>query len=94
VLAPFFWLVLPLARVLAELPVAVGRSFFSRTRWVEAICLGPAEIRIVWRTSRERSEEVADHVARRLAKGYSDLVPAGVVRESMTTLPGLEDLDA
>ena len=93
-LAPFFWLVVPLARVLAELPVAVARSFVSRTRWVEAICPGPVEIRIVWRTSRERAEEVADHVARRLAKGYSDLVPAGVVRESMTTPPGFADLDA
>jgi hypothetical protein len=94
VLAPFFWLVVPLARVLVELPFAVGRSLFSRTRWVEATCADPAEIRIVWRTSRDQAEAVASHVIRQLAKGYADLVPAGVVRESMTKPPGFDDLRA
>jgi hypothetical protein len=38
IVAPLLWFVIPLFRLLAELPVAIGRSFFSTTRWVEARC--------------------------------------------------------
>jgi hypothetical protein len=94
VLAPVFWLVVPLVQVAAELPVAVGRSFFSRTRWVEARCGEPSELWMVWRTSRERAEEVADHVALRLRAGYEDLPPPGVTLESMTRPAGFDDLES
>jgi hypothetical protein len=92
VLAPIFWLVVPLLRVVAALPLAVGRSFFSSTRWVEAECREPSELRIVWRTSRDRAEHVAEHVALRLEAGYADLAPPDAVREEMTRPPGFDDL--
>jgi hypothetical protein len=94
VLAPLLWFVLPLLRMLAELPVAVARSFFSSTRWVEARCRTPGEIRIVWRTSRLRAEELADEIAQRLGEGYGDLTFAGAKRVEMTEPPGLGDLES
>jgi hypothetical protein len=94
VLAPLFWFVVPLARALIELPVALARPLVSSTRWVEAECGWPSAIRIVWRTSRRRAASVADHVATQLAEGYDDLTPEGAEREAMTRPPGLDDLDA
>jgi hypothetical protein len=94
VAAPVQWLVLPLLRVLAELPLAIGRSFFSSTRWVEARCQTPGEIRIVWRTSRRRAEELADEIARRLGEGYDNLTFDGAKRVEMTEPPGFGDLES
>jgi hypothetical protein len=91
VLAPLFWFVLPLARVLVELPVALARSF-SRTRWVEAVCRSPAEITIAWRTRREHAEAVARHVARQLTHGYDGLTPEDAELVAMTAPVGVDDL--
>jgi hypothetical protein len=87
VLAPLFWFVLPLLRLLAELPVAVARSFFSSTRWVEARCRAPGQVSIVWRTSRRHASLVADQLAERLQKGYDDLVFQGAKLVSMSEPP-------
>ena len=89
--APFMWFIVPLIQVIAELPLAVSRSFFSSTRWVEATCQGPSEIVIVWETEREHADEVADHVARTLPLGYERLTPAHAELVSMTEPPGLDD---
>jgi hypothetical protein len=94
VLAPLLWFVLPLVRALVELPFSLARPLVSSARWVEAECRWPAEIRIVWRTSRPRAASVADHVAARLADGYDDLTPEGAELEAMTRPPSLDDLDA
>jgi hypothetical protein len=94
VLAPLFWFVFPLIRAAALLPIAVGRSIFSSTRWVEALCLDPAEIRIVWRTRRAAAEQVADEIARRLSRGYENLTPPDATFVSMTGPPGAGDLHA
>jgi hypothetical protein len=94
VFAPVLWFVVPLFRLLAELPVAVGRSFFSSTLWVEARCQTPGDICIVWRTSRPRAEALADELVARLEKGYKNLEFEGAKRISMTEPPGFRDLDA
>jgi hypothetical protein len=94
VVAPVLWFVVPLFRLLAELPVAVGRSFFSSTRWVEARCGTPGEICIVWRTSRRRAEGLANELVERLGKGYENLTFDGAKLVSMTEPPGLRDLDS
>jgi hypothetical protein len=94
VVAPVLWFVVPLFRLLAELPVAVGRSFFSSTRWVQARCQTPGEICIVWRTSRRRAEGLANELVERLGKGYENLVFDGAKLVSMTEPPGLRDLDS
>jgi hypothetical protein len=94
VVAPVLWFVVPLFRLLAEMPVAVGRSFFSTTRWVEAKCQPPGEICIVWRTSRQRAEKVADELVLRLRGGYGNLTFEGAKLVSMTEPPGFRDLDA
>ena len=91
VLAPFFWFVLPLARALALLPFALLRPLFSSTRWVEAVCLGPPRLEIVWRTTRADSRRVAAEIADRLKDGY-DLEVVGATFESMTKPPGIDDL--
>ena len=94
VVAPVLWFVVPLLRLLAELPLAIGRSFFSSTRWVEAQCQTPGEVRTVWRTSRRRAEKLADELVERLGKGYDDLAFARGTRISMTTPPGFGDLES
>ena len=94
-LAPFFWLLIPLARVLLELPLAVGRGLFSPTRWVEARSVWPSEMSLVWRTSDEHSREVVEKILEELPKGYGSLGDIdGAVFESMTEPPGVHDLDA
>ena len=52
VLAPLLWFVLPLLRAIVLFSVALARSLFSSTRWIEAVCTDPAEIKMVWQTSR------------------------------------------
>ncbi len=94
VLAPVFWFIIPLLRVLAALPLALARSVFSSTRWVEAECRWPSEIRIRWETTRDRAHEIAREIAGRLPSGYSDLTPAGATLVSMTRPPGIDDLSA
>jgi hypothetical protein len=91
VLAPLFWVVLPLARAIALLPFALLRPLFSSTRWVEATCRDPTELEIVWRTTRADGERVAAEIADRLEEGY-DLDVAGARLESMTKPPGADDL--
>jgi hypothetical protein len=93
VLAPLFWFILPLVRAIALLPFAFLRPFFSTTRWVEAVCLGPPHLEIVWRTTRADSQRVAAEIADRLKDGYA-LEVAGATFESMTKPPGLDDLSA
>jgi hypothetical protein len=94
VLAPFFWLVLPLVRLIAMAPVELVRGLVSSSRWVEAEASVPATIRIVWRVPKERAAEAAEHVAGRLAVGYDKLAPAYAEFISMTELPGTRDLTA
>jgi hypothetical protein len=94
VLGPIFWFVIPLLRVLAALPLALARGLVTTTRWVEAECRWPSEIRIRWQTSRERATEVAAEITRRLGAGYSDLTPGGASLVSMTEPPGFGDLSA
>ena len=83
----------PLAIGLVELPVTVARAPFTRTRWIEAVCREPAEIRIVWKSSRAHVEQAKAEIASQLEHGYK-LDPAGAEFVDMTVPPGLEDLDA
>jgi hypothetical protein len=94
VLAPLFWLILPLVRGVVLLPIAFVRSLFSGTRWIEAVCRDPGEIRIVWRTSRDEADEVAEEITRRLATGYEEITPPKAEFLSMTEPPGARDLSA
>jgi hypothetical protein len=94
ILAPVFWFLVPLARVLVELPLAVSRSFFSSTRWIEAVCRWPSEIVITWRTTRDEADALADEIARRLKEGYADVTPSGAELMTMTRPPGLNDFQA
>jgi hypothetical protein len=80
----------PAYRVLA---IALARSLFSSTRWVEAVCRDPAEIRIVWQTHQTAAAQVAQDIARRLSRGYENLTPPKAEFVSMTEPPGLEDHD-
>jgi hypothetical protein len=86
--APLFWFVLPLARAIVLFPFALLRPLFSTTRWVEAVCLGPPRLEIVWRTTRADSRRVAAEIADRLKDGY-DVEVAGATLESMTKPPGI-----
>jgi hypothetical protein len=94
VVGPVFWFVIPLFRMLAELPVAIGRSFFSSASWVEARCQAPGQIAIVWCVSRQRAEAVADELVERLRGGYGNLTFEGAKLVSMTEPPGFRDLDS
>ena len=91
VLAPFFWFILPLAKVIAELPIALGQSLFSSTRWVEAAIREPSEIVMVWRTDRDHAPGAAQYLARKLPRGYENLEPEGAQFESMTQPSGMSD---
>jgi hypothetical protein len=91
VLAPLLWFVFPLIRALVLLPIAVVRSVFSSTRWIEAVCRDPGEIKILWRTHRESAAQVADEITRRLGQGYENLTPPEAEFVSMTEPPGIED---
>lgn len=79
---------------LLELPVAIARGLFGTSRWVEAACFWPSEIRITWRTVRGRERAVAAEVARNLRAGYEDVTPNGAELVAMTPPAGLPDLDA
>jgi hypothetical protein len=94
IFAPLIILVLVLLAVpiyIVELPVALVRSAFSRTRYVQAECGWPAEIRITWRTDREHVAAVEEAVARGLERGYEQLNIPHAERIEMTPPPGLED---
>jgi hypothetical protein len=94
IVAPLLWFVIPLFRLLAELPAAIGRSFFSTAHWVEARCQTPGHVSIVWRASRQRAEAVADEVVERLREGYGNLTLEDATLVSMTKPPGFRDLDS
>jgi hypothetical protein len=98
VLGFFEWLLLgllvPLALVVLETPVAVARGLFGPTGWVDAVCRWPAEIRITWRTTREDRRTIADEIAGRLGRGYEGLTPEGAELVEMTKPAGADDLDA
>jgi hypothetical protein len=87
-------LLIPLALIVIEAPVAVARGLFGRTGWVDAVCRWPGEIRITWRTTRAARRPVAEEIARRLEQGYDDLTPEGAELVEMTKPPGADDLDA
>ena len=86
-------LLLPALLYVLELPVAIVRSSFGRSGWVDAACRWPAEIRITWRAPRRRRRQVADAIADRLARGYARLTPDGAELVAMTKPPGADDLD-
>jgi hypothetical protein len=94
ILAPLFWFIFPLIRAIVLFPIAIVRSLFSSTRWVEAVCRDPAEIRIVWKTKRAGANQIAAEIASRLRRGYEDLTPPEAEFVSMTEPPGLEERDA
>jgi hypothetical protein len=87
---PFVLVIVPL---LLFLPVALVRSGFASTRWVEAVCRSPSEIRITWRTSRAYAASVVAQVACQLELGYGNLDPQPAERVGMTRPPGFEDRD-
>jgi hypothetical protein len=94
VLAPLFWFILPLFRAIVLLPIAAVRAVFSSTRWIEAVCRDPGEIKIVWKTHKRAASRVADEITQRLAHGYENLTPPGAEFVSMTEPPGVDDLHA
>jgi hypothetical protein len=98
-LAPIYWIVLPLIRVLLLLPFAALRAVWSRDRWIEGTCHWPSEITIRWKTTSDRAEDAVDLLSQRLTHGYEGLTHGyegldvdGAERESMTRPPGLDDL--
>ena len=93
ILAPFFWLILPLIWLLVQLPVAILRPLVSSTRWVEALSTWPNELKLIWKTRRGQAAAVAEHVVAKLPQGYEDLTPVGAELVYMTRPPGLDDLD-
>jgi hypothetical protein len=94
VVAPVLWFVVPVLRMLAELPLATGRSFLTSTRWVEARCQTPGQVRIVWRTSRRRAEALAVKLVEQLGRGYENMTFEGATLISMTVPPGFGDLES
>ena len=90
---PIMWFLLPLARMLVELPVAMIRSIGSGSRWIEARTLWPAENVILWRVDRDGAAAAAHHIATHLGSGYENLTPSGAEIVAMTPPPGLKDLD-
>lgn len=94
VLAPLFWLVLPLIRVIVFVPFEFVASAFSSTRWIEAESHWPSELKMVWKTSRARAAAAADQIATALSQGYGGLDPEGAELESITKPPGIDDLSA
>jgi hypothetical protein len=90
--APIMWFLLPLARMLVELPVAMLGSVGSDSRWIEARTTWPAENTILWRVDRECAAAAADHIATHLRAGYENLTPASAEIVAMTPPPGLKDL--
>jgi hypothetical protein len=85
--------IVPLVAGLVELPLTVARAPFTRTRWIEAVCREPAEIRIVWKSSRAQVAQAKAEIAGQLEQGYK-LDPAGAEFVEMTPPPGVEDVDA
>jgi hypothetical protein len=94
VLAPLFWFIFPLLRAIVLLPIAAARAVFSPTRWIEAVCRDPGEIKMLWRTHKQAAARVADEIGQRLTRGYEDLTPPEAELVSMTDPPGLSDRDA
>src|SRR4051794_20185768 len=94
VLVPFFWIVIPLARAVALLPIAFVRPIFSPKRWVVAESRWPGSIEIIWEAHKDDVAAVAHDVTDQLGRGYEHLSPPNARRVSMTEPPGLADLDA
>ena len=86
-------LIVPLLIALVEFPVALVRSAVSKDRWIEARCDWPAEIRIVWQTSRDHAGEARADVVAQLAAGYDHLAPRHATLVEMSQPPGMDDLD-
>jgi hypothetical protein len=92
--APIMWFLLPLARLLVELPAAMLRSIGSDARWIEARTHWPAENVILWRVVGPNGATAAfDHISAHLTSGYDDLTPVGAEIAAMTPPPGFKDLD-
>ncbi len=89
--APLFWFVLPLLWVLVQLPALLVWSTMSRVRWVYANSRWPAELTLIWKTTRHDAHAVADEVAERLRRGYEDVTPAGAELVFMTPPAALRD---
>jgi len=76
-LAPLYWFVFPLVRIVVLLPLAFASSAFSSTRWVVAQSRWPSATSIEWQTTRERAPAAAEEIADALARGREGIVPAG-----------------
>ena len=87
-----YWIVIPLLALVVALPFAVVRSFFSRTRWIEAETRWPAPILVRWHTTAARAETAVAEIADALSRGY-DVKVKDAELESMTEPPGFRDLD-
>jgi hypothetical protein len=94
ILGPIFWIVIPLFRASLMTPVALVRGLFSSVRWIEVEVGFPAVIKMVWRTSKERADEAAEHIASKLAVGYEQIAPEWLEFVSMTEPLGLRDRDS
>jgi hypothetical protein len=93
VVAPFMWIVVPMLRVIAELPIALLRPLISPVRWVEAETHSTSTIQILWQTTRDEAGSVAAEIAERLQHGYENLTPSGAQLVSMSEPPGFSDLE-
>jgi hypothetical protein len=62
-------ILLPLGRLLVDLPSAVLRARRSATVTVEAVCFWPRKVSLVWTAAREDANLVLGQVAAALARG-------------------------
>lgn len=92
VLGPLYWFLFPVIWVLVQLPVAAIRPVFSDTRWVEASSGSEADLKLIWETSKEHAEGVAEHVAQTLPRGYENLTPPTAELIHVRRPPGMDDL--
>jgi hypothetical protein len=65
----FKQILLPLVRLLVDLPSAALRTRHSTEVTVEAVCFWPRRVSLVWTTSPDHSARVLGEVASALARG-------------------------
>lgn len=93
ILAPLFLVIVPLAVVVAELPIALVRGLRASHGWIEAVSWYPQTLKISWRIDDRRNLEAAfDRITRQLAQGYEGLEFEGAEIVAMTPPAGLRDL--
>ena len=71
----FKQILLPLGRLLVDLPSAAVRARRSATVTVEAICFWPRKVSLVWTTAPDDAAVVLSRVAAALARGETPQPP-------------------